>query len=340
MFYKICIREGCNNTIPFRWKYQQQKQKYCCHKCSLLDRIGKKHSEKTIDKMRHPHKKRREYTVWNKGLTKETDSRVRRGAENIRRAKVDKLYSSWAAGRTRETDHRIDDIAKKKEGKSRSDYTKEKISSKLRGRNIPRDVIEKLRTSLKRSFSSGERSPWNKGLTKESNDSLREMAERKKGRSLVLSEASKKSKSEKLRSHHPSLETRQKMSEIRIKNLLKNKSRFKWFNTKPELEMKNLLKRYGLNFIHQKKVGKYIFDFYIPKFNLLIEVDGVYHHGKYVPSSGVYSEVQKKIMKRDVEKTELAKERNFVLVRVWSDEISTFEKHIQDNLHSETWKFH
>lgn len=60
---------------------------------------------------------------------------------------------------------------------------------------------------------------------------------------------------------------------------MKNK---KMFGTKPELAMKKILKGLRLKFIHGYSVWnidhKYMADFYLPKHNLIIEVDGLYWH--------------------------------------------------------------
>lgn len=48
--------------------------------------------------------------------------------------------------------------------------------------------------------------------------------------------------------------------------------------TAPENEVANILGENGIDFIRNKKVKNYFVDFYIPKFNLGIEVDGDFWH--------------------------------------------------------------
>lgn len=54
------------------------------------------------------------------------------------------------------------------------------------------------------------------------------------------------------------------LSEVLLWQLLKNKQ------------------MYGLDFNRQKIIGNYIVDFYCPKLNLVIEIDGSSHDNKYI----------------------------------------------------------
>jgi very-short-patch-repair endonuclease len=64
------------------------------------------------------------------------------------------------------------------------------------------------------------------------------------------------------------------------------RNRFDWpfFNTKPEIEMKRCLKELGIHYEFQYPVKNiehcYIADFYLPLYNLIIEVDGDTHPNK------------------------------------------------------------
>jgi len=327
-YTKPCSREGCDNLIRVRWKYILNTQKYCSLHCLHLSKIGKKHSEETIQKMKHKHNSEN-HVAWNRGLTKETDNRVKKCAERAKEAKRYKTYTSWSKGLTKETDSRIRKVAKMKEGKKVSDETKRKISETLKGRIIPRDIVEKISNTHKNNFRIGIISPWNKGLTKENNESLLKMAQEKEGKKL--SEEHKKKIGEKSKGRKKSDISKQKHSEKRIEYLESHKQMFKWFNTKPELCAKQIFEKMNIEYIHQKKVKNYLFDFYLPKFNFLIEVDGVYHHGKVKSKkTGEYDELQLKIMKRDKLKDQIALEEGYNLKRVWSDEIDSLENWLTD----------
>ena len=63
------------------------------------------------------------------------------------------------------------------------------------------------------------------------------------------------------------------------------------------------------------------YDFYIPSLNLLIEVDGVYWHGKNLNESQM-NHMQIKHKKNDAYKNQLAKSLGYNLERFWEDEIN------------------
>lgn len=76
--------------------------------------------------------------------------------------------------------------------------------------------------------------------------------------------------------------------------------------TKPERIIKKFLEEQGVKHEFQFRLGGFYYDFHIPKRNLLIEYDGVYWHS--LPEA----------RERDKEKTELALENNYMLVRLQS----------------------
>lgn len=96
--------------------------------------------------------------------------------------------------------------------------------------------------------------------------------------------------------------------------------------TKPEKEFAKLLRKYKIKFIFQhpvawKKGWKKWYDFYLPNHNLLVEIDGTYWHGKGI-STKELNKQQWKTRVNDRLKNYLAKERGFILKRIWSDEIN------------------
>lgn len=99
-------------------------------------------------------------------------------------------------------------------------------------------------------------------------------------------------------------------------------------NTKPELKFKSILELNNIEFEQQYslqwiKGWKKWFDFYIPKLNLLIEIDGVYWHGKGKRFSEL-NDTQKHTRKNDKLKNELATSSGYNLIRIWEDEIDLF----------------
>ena len=95
--------------------------------------------------------------------------------------------------------------------------------------------------------------------------------------------------------------------------------------TKPEREMAALLDELGINYETQKQLqwefGWKYFDFYLPDFNILLEVDGTYWHAKGL-SINELNEQQAHTRQNDEIKTIIAAGQGYDLVRVWSDEIN------------------
>jgi very-short-patch-repair endonuclease len=96
-------------------------------------------------------------------------------------------------------------------------------------------------------------------------------------------------------------------------------------NTKPEILFLEILKNHNIEFIHQKRIQwkngwvKW-FDFYLPKYNLLIEIDGCYWHGKNIKTKDLNKQ-QWNTRVNDRLKNIIAKKRGYSLVRLWSDEL-------------------
>jgi len=100
-------------------------------------------------------------------------------------------------------------------------------------------------------------------------------------------------------------------------------------NTRPELKFKEILEQSGVEFNSQKslpwkKGWKKWYDFYIPHLNLLIEIDGVYWHGKGLSDKDLDIR-QAQSRENDKLKNALALERGYNLLRIWEDDIDKFD---------------
>ena len=104
--------------------------------------LGKHLSEETKIKI---SKAKKEFS-WNRGLTKETDERVRNNKGNKGNHNI-----AWNRGLTKETDERINKYAKS------------------------------ISISRKKGFDNGKIKIWSKGLTKETDERLRKNSEKQKG---------------------------------------------------------------------------------------------------------------------------------------------------------------
>ncbi len=88
-----------------------------------------------------------------------------------------------------------------------------------------------------------------------------------------------------------------------------------------ETHLKTLGIIYEPQYILETDRGIRLYDFFIPEMNTLLEVDGIYWHGKITPVEKL-KPYQVRTIENDKFKTETATERGFNLVRIWEDEIS------------------
>jgi G:T-mismatch repair DNA endonuclease (very short patch repair protein) len=101
-------------------------------------------------------------------------------------------------------------------------------------------------------------------------------------------------------------------------------------DTKPELEVEKRLKEHKVRYRKQywQRTDKRIvfYDFILWDYNLLLEVDGDYWHANPKIYS-ILNEAQSKNVKNDKFKERLAKDRGFLIFRIWESEIpEKFEK--------------
>lgn len=117
------------------------------------------------------------------------------------------------------------------------------------------------------------------------------------------------------RGKSPSEKTRIKMSEARIRYIERGGLQKHMYNTKPELKMRELLDKLDVKYLFQKKISRYIVDFYIPSKNLIIEVDGEYWHN--------YPNGQEKDHTRDRE----LEMKGYNIKRFWAKEVFKLDCH-------------
>lgn len=87
---------------------------------------------------------------------------------------------------------------------------------------------------------------------------------------------------------------------------------------KLEKRVAAILKAEGLDFIEQYRTGKYVWDFYIPASNMLVEAHGTFWHGdpRVWPKDKLYP-VQLKKIERDKERAAWANAKGYSLRIVW-----------------------
>lgn len=93
-------------------------------------------------------------------------------------------------------------------------------------------------------------------------------------------------------------------------------------DTKIEIIIKNTLQKMNIDFIKNYRYnnGKYIFDFYLTKYNFVIECQGDYWHGnpEYFKE---LNDIQLKNIKRDINKINFLKENNIKFLFLWENDI-------------------
>ncbi len=199
------------------------------------------------------------------------------------------------------------------------------------------DAIKKSHETQKKMYNNGTLSIWNKGLTIEDErvrDNLNKVMsnpERGKKISKALSGIGK-SDEHKLKIKEFSIarwekqEERDKQSERLISRLIKNNYRNK--KTKLEERFEKILTGLGLiedvDYKYQHQVSSAIFDYLIIKKNIIIEVDGDFHHcnPNSIHKIPIYP-IQIKSVGNDIRKNLIAEEYNIKLLRFWETDINT-----------------
>lgn len=100
---------------------------------------------------------------------------------------------------------------------------------------------------------------------------------------------------------------------------LKHKTEF----TKPENKIFDILTKQKIDFYAQYKFKDRFFDFAIPSKKILIEVDGIYWHGKNIPDQEL-NETQLHTRENDKYKNMIVENSDWKLIRIWEDEINNF----------------
>ena len=208
-----------------------------------------------------------------------------------------------------------------------------------------KEALAKSHTTQKKMHADGTLNMWNDGLTiedirvRDNIDKIMSNPERGGKISKALSGVSKSEEhvnkikiNAKIR--WANQDERDKQSEKVIKRLLKNNHRNP--KTKLEIKFENILNSLSVKNKYQHQISSAIFDFLIIDKNILIEVDGDFHHcnpnGKHpIP---VYP-IQIKTVNNDLRKNCIAKEHGFTLIRFWESDINNNPKLVIERIMSE-----
>jgi very-short-patch-repair endonuclease len=168
--------------------------------------------------------------------------------------------------------------------------------------------------------------PWNSGLTSETSEILKRIADNQKGK--IVSEETKERQSisakKRLIHGHTGIphteESKQKMREHTLARL--KAGSFKQTKTKPHICLASILEELGLKYEEEKIVDKWSFDFYLIDYDIFLEADGDYFHSnpKQFPC-GPQTKTQKRNKYRDYIKNKFCQDENMICKRFWEYDI-------------------
>ncbi len=228
-----------------------------------------------------------------------------------------------------------------------------KNSGKLKGRKASEETKAKIsKTRIEKGLAKGENNPmygrkhsiescnkisetrierleqgsiitWNKGLTKETDERIKKSTVSMSENHADVSGSKNPMYGKSLKDiwiEKHGLEKAEEMWIARNKN--RNEKCLKYRISKPEIKIAKILDSLNIEYKSQFYLNKSYFDFYIPEYNMLIEVDGNYYHcNPRIYVNGPVNEWQKGKIDNDNRKNRIAEDNGYRLIRIWEDEI-------------------
>lgn len=195
------------------------------------------------------------------------------------------------------------------------------------------DTHKKAVETQKKNWKDGKYKGWWEDKTPETLkkiESIKEKLRNNKERGRKISE--------KLKGVPKTDESKQKLSITQKKRYNNNpklrdscsKRRIEWLKSKQskkkskiEIKFESILKLLNVNFEFQYEFKNRLFDFYIKKLNILIEVDGDFYHCNPNSKFGeVKYETQKLTIQNDEYKNKICENHNVKLLRYWEKDIN------------------
>lgn len=161
-FETIEIVFNCNNLLKREQDYLDFIQPFnrnCGYNISKdvsAPFLGKKHTKKTRKKM---SLSKIGIVAWNKGLTKETDERLKKLSDKfmgINSSNYGKIFSEEAKQKMKENHADFSGENHPNFGKNRSEETKKKISLAHKGKRQSEETKRKISETKKRQYENGE----------------------------------------------------------------------------------------------------------------------------------------------------------------------------------------
>ena len=194
------------------------------------------------------------------------------------------------------------------------------------------DAQKKSKDTQRRLYGSGELVIWNKGLTKDDDKRLDygEKISNNLERNQKISKSLKGRKRPQhvldsldkgMREYWGKEENREKQRKTRSEYLKGYQ-----YNNKTILESRfgELLESIGVDFTFQHTICGFNFDYYLPKYDLVIEVDGDFYHCNPIkyPNGPIY-ETQRNTVKNDNKKNKICESsEGLTLLRFWETDIN------------------
>lgn len=195
------------------------------------------------------------------------------------------------------------------------------------------ELTEKRRNAAKNGMLNYNKTNgvWNRGLTTETSTTLKVMGLNRMAENNPYNKAIADGRTSVYLKDRTYDEVFGKKKSAEIKNKIRKSVAIQYsngktrnVNTAPELEFKILLESNNIKFKQSFFLENKIYDFFLPKYNTLVEVDGVYWHGKGVPYNKLNT-TQLKNYKNDKLKNKIAINNNHTLIRIWEGEIDKFD---------------
>lgn len=128
--------------------------------------------------------------------------------------------------------------------------------------------------------------------------------------------------------------TKKTIDAIRLKTIEQHlKGRIKNSKTSIEVIVENILKELELKYVFQKPFGYWIYDFYLPDYNMFIECDGDYWHGNPKMYKKIdLNKTQLRNIGNDKRKNEYAKTNKIEMLRFWENVIKNKPNKVKNEI--------
>jgi very-short-patch-repair endonuclease len=94
------------------------------------------------------------------------------------------------------------------------------------------------------------------------------------------------------------------------------------FGSKLEKNFANICDEANIEWVMQYKLKNKRYDFFFPKYKILVEIDGNYIHSNEAEGFRIDKPFKKKIFKNDAFKNIIAKSLGFKILRIWETELN------------------